>query len=383
MPVVIIWKVIGMSDVKRVLIVGCGIGGATAAYALRRVGIDVHCVELKNESSAVGTGISLLHNVVRALKMIGLADECIGRGQLTERFRQFDAAGNVVSVNPTPPGIGIRRPDLANVLETAAMQAGAVIDWGVTVQDLTDHGHRVEVVFSDGRRGDYDLVVAADGAYSKLRAKVFGPEHAPWFAGQSAWRFSAPRPPEHDGFFLWRDRQGRGLGAIPTSKDTCYLFTLVNSKEHIRMPDDQLISVLRQRLSEYTAPFVRQALESVTKPEDVFFRPFDIRLMPGPWWHRGRVVLLGDAAHSPTPQMTSGGGLAIEDAVVLAEELTGPGSAIDALERYSRRRIPRVNRVWEASLQLCRYEQQDDPIATRDKATALLLATYQFLGEPM
>lgn len=371
-----------MSDVKRVLIVGCGIGGATAAYALRRVGIDVHCVELKKESSAVGTGISLLHNTVRALRSIELADPCIARGQLTERFRQFDATGRPISVDPTPPGIGIRRPDLANVLETSAVNAGARLEWGVTVDQLTDRGDRVEVVFTDGRRGEYDIVVAADGAYSQVRAKVFGPEYDAEFTGQSGWRFSAPRPADHDGFFLWRDPKGHGLGAIPTGKDTCYLFFLETSKEHLRMPLDRLHILLRERMAGYTAPFIQKALEHVTAPEQVLFRPFDVRLMPGPWWHRGRVVLIGDAAHAPTPQLTSGGGMAIEDGIVLAECLGAPGSAMQALEAFSQRRIPRVKRVWEASRQICQYEM-DDPIGNRDKASALLLDTYRFLGEPM
>lgn len=370
-----------MSDVKRVLIVGCGIGGATAAYALRRVGIDAHCVEIKNESSAAGTGISLLQNALRALRTIGLEDACSERGQITERFRQFDLAGRVVAVNPTPPGIGIRRPDLANILETAAVDAGAVLDWGVTVDEVNDRGNRVEVVFTDGRRGEYDLVVAADGVYSPLRAKVFGPEFAAEFAGQSGWRFSASRPPEHDGFFLWRDAEGHSLGAIPTSKETCYLFFLENSKEHLRMPPDQMHVLLRERLVKFSAPFVCAALEQVTAPDQVLFRPFDVRMMPGPWWHRGRVLLLGDAAHAPTPQLTSGGGMAIEDAVVLAECLAAPGSAMEALEAYSRRRMPRVKRVWEASREICQYEQ-DDPIANSEKAVALLLDTYRFLGEP-
>ena len=370
-----------MSDVKRVLIVGAGIGGATAAYTLRRVGIEVHCVELKPQSSAIGTGICLLHNTMRALGMIGLADACQEKGQSLEFFRQFDAAGRPVAANPTPPGIGIKRPDLAHILESAATAAGAVLEHGLTVEELHDRGNVVEVVFNDGRRAEYDLVVAADGAYSAVRSKVFGPQYAPEFAGQSAWRFSAPRPEEHDGFFLFRNARGAGLGAIPTSKETCYLFFLENSDQHLRMPDEKLDVMMKERLTEYTAPLVRTALEQVTKPEQVMFRPFDVRLMPG-HWHKGRVLLIGDAAHSPTPQLTSGGGMAIEDAVVLAECLSAPGSAAQVLEAFSERRIPRVKRVWEASRQLCRYER-DDPIGNAQAATALLLDTYRFLGEPM
>lgn len=371
-----------MSDVKRVLIVGGGIGGATAAYTLRRIGLDVHCVELKPQHSAVGTGICLLHNTLRALRSVDLADPCLENGLLFDQFRQFDAMGRPIAANPTPPGIGIRRPDLARILETAAVDAGAVLDHGVTFEDLHDRGDRVEVTFTDGRRGEYDLVVAADGAYSAVRSKVFGPEFAPDFAGQSGWRFSAPRPADHDGFFLFRNDKGTGLGAIPTSKETCYLFFLENSKEHLRMPQERLHTLLKERLAAYSAPMVQAALDQVTAPEQVLFRPFDIRFMPGPWWHKGRVLLIGDAAHSPTPQLTSGGGMAIEDAVVLAECLQAPGSAMEVLEAFSRRRIPRVKRVWEASRQICQNEQ-DDPIGNAATSAALLLDTYRFLGEPM
>lgn len=371
-----------MSDVKRALIVGCGIGGATAAYTLARAGINVHCVDIAPKSSAAGTGICLLHNTLRALNSVELDVPCIESGLLFEKFRQFDAAGNQTAVNPTPPGIGIRRPDLARTLESAAINAGATIQFGVTVTDLNDRGNRVDVTFSNGTRGEYDIVVVADGAYSKIRRKVFGPDLEPEFVGQSGWRFSAPRLPEHDGFFLFRDNKGVAVGAIPTAKDTCYLFFLESSKEHLHMPDDQLHTLLHERLAGYSAPLVRTALDQVSAPEQVLFRPFDVRLMPGPWWHQGRVVLLGDAAHAPTPQLTSGGGLAIEDAVVLAECLRAPGTAMEALEAYSRRRIPRVKRVWEASRQLSQWER-DDPLGNAEKTAALLLDTYRFLGEPM
>lgn len=371
-----------MSDVKRVLIVGCGIGGATAAYTLARAGISVHCVDIAPKNSVAGTGICLLQNTLRALSTVEMDIPCLEAGLLFERYRQFDAAGNQTAVHPTPPGIGVRRPDLARILENAAAGAGATIEFGVSVTELNDRGNRVEVTFSNGSRGEYDIVVAADGTYSKTRRKVFGPDFEPEFVGQSAWRFSAPRHPDHDGFFLFRNDKGAVVGAIPTADDSCYLFFTENSKEHLYMPSDQLDTLLRERLAGYSAPLVRTALDHVLVPEQVLFRPFDVRLMPGPWWHKGRVVLMGDAAHAPTPQLTSGGGMAIEDAVVLAECLTAPGTAMDALEAYSRRRIPRVKRVWDASRQLSQWER-DNPIGNAEKSAALLLDTYRFLGDPM
>ena len=370
-----------MSDVKSVLIVGAGIGGAMAAYTLARAGIKTHCVEIAAKSSVAGTGICLLHNTMRAMQQVGLADPCLAYGQQIDHFRQFDATGRQISENPTPPGIGIKRPDLAHVLESAAVEAGAKIEYNTTVTGLEDLGDRVKVTFRNGDVGEYDVVVAADGVYSKVRHKVFGAAYDAEFVGQSCWRFSAPRLPEHDGFWLFRHK-GAGVGAIPTSRDGCYLFILENSDKPLHMPENELAVLLKERLAPYTAPLIRQAVEQLTTPRQVLFRPFDARLMPGPWWHKGRVVLLGDAAHAPTPQLTSGGGMAIEDAVVLADCLAAPGSAAQALEAYSIRRIPRVKRVWEASSQISRWERED-PIGNAARTAALLLDTYKFLGEPM
>lgn len=370
-----------MKQTNKTLVVGSGIGGATVAYALRRAGMDVHCIDSKPVTPSTGAGICLLHNTVRALAAIGLAEQCLDSGISFEVFKQHDFAGRLLASNPAPPACGMRRPELARILEGAAMSAGALLEKGLTVSDLTDRGGKVEVTLSDGRQEEYDLVVAADGAYSKLRDRVFGIEHMVRFAGQSAWRFNAPRPAEVDGFCLYRSADGkRTVGAIPTSRDTCYLFFLENSAEHLHMPEGELHFLLRERLEGFSAPVIRDSLALVTKSSQVLFRPFDITLVPAPW-HRGRVVLLGDAAHSPTPQMTSGGGMAIEDAVVLAECIAASASVPLALQMYSQRRFERVKVVYDASLQLCNYER--DPVPSPQKTAELLLKTYQYLGQPM
>lgn len=370
-----------MSDVKRVLIVGSGIGGATAAYALRRVGLDVHCIDILPQISAAGTGICLLDNAVRALGMIGLDEPCLDSGMRFDVFRQFDSSGQLLHSNLAPPSCGIRRPELARILESAAEGAGAVLEKGLTVEHLTDRGNCVEVRFSDGREATYDLVVAADGVYSKLREKLFGAEVEPRFVGQSVWRFNAPRPKQVDGFCLYRTPTGRTVGAFPTSQDSCYIFYLENSKEPLRVPEDQAHVMIRERLAEFTAPAIQEALGQVIGAKQVIFRPLAGTLVPAPW-HRGRVVLIGDAAHAPTPQMTSGGGMAIEDAVVLAQCIDNTSSAREALEVYSQRRFERCKTIWDASLQLCRYEQEG-AIRNMDKSANLLLKTYQYLGQPI
>ncbi|MDO8905611.1 FAD-dependent monooxygenase [Hydrogenophaga sp.] len=370
-----------MTQKKKVLVVGSGIGGSTLAYTLQRAGIDAHCIDIKSCIPMTGSGINLMHNTLRALGSIGLAEQCMDSGFPFQAFKQHAASGQLLMTNPAPACCGIRRPELARILESAAEGVGAVLEKDLTVTDLTDRADQVEVTLSDGRQQSYDLVVAADGAYSKLRDRIFGPEHKVWFAGQSCWRFNAPRPNDVDAFCLWRSADGRRtVGAFPTSKETCYFFFLESSDKHLHLDKDQLHTLLFERLAAFSAPALRDSLAHVTSANQVIFRPFDINLVPPPW-HRGRVVLLGDAAHSPTPQMTSGGGMAIEDAVVLTECLSQTASVPEALQSYSNRRFERVKTVWDASLQLCRYEQE--PVPNPQRSAALLLQTYQYLGQPM
>jgi 2-polyprenyl-6-methoxyphenol hydroxylase-like FAD-dependent oxidoreductase len=368
-----------MEQVRRALVVGTGIGGATAACALQKAGIEVHAIDIKPETARVGTGICLLGNTLRALGTLGLEDECVDKGFALKTFREFDSAGNLQKAFPTNIGCGMRRPDLAQILESAAERAGARLEKGVKIERLKDDGDLVHVEFSNGCQGAYDVVVAADGAYSKLRAQVFGSEYQTRFAGQSVWRFSAPRPAELDGFSLYRGADGMAVGVIPTSKESCYLFFLENSGQPLHMDDGLLDVLIRERLSAFSAPLIRDAVAQITHPSQVLFRPFDITLVPAPW-HRGRVVLLGDSAHAPTPQLTSGGGMAVEDAVVLGESLAQHSSVPMALQAYSERRFPRVKTVFDTSYQLSCYEQ--DPLHNADKSAALLMQGYQFLAQP-
>jgi 2-polyprenyl-6-methoxyphenol hydroxylase-like FAD-dependent oxidoreductase len=163
-----------MKAVKRVLVVGSGIGGATAAYAMRKAGLDVHCIDIKPETSMAGSGICLLNNTLRVLETLGLGKPCLDVGMPFSLFREFDSSGQLMRSHPAPPSCGIRRAALACILESAATEAGAVLEKNVSITAFSDTGHGVEVKFSDGREASYDVLVAADGAYSKLRQKVFG-----------------------------------------------------------------------------------------------------------------------------------------------------------------------------------------------------------------
>src|SRR3954451_10924137 len=166
-----------MSEVKKVLIVGGGIGGLSATKALRDKGIDVDVVERNPKWDVYGVGIIQPGNAVRALDDIGLADEAVKQGWPLLHSRLFTTDGHLIGEPPFskvaderfPPGNGITRPRLHKILQDAALSTGADVRTGVTFESIDDQGDSVEVKFTDGETRSYDLVIGADGIHSAVR----------------------------------------------------------------------------------------------------------------------------------------------------------------------------------------------------------------------
>ncbi len=368
----------------RAVVIGGGIAGLSAATGLARQGAEVDVVEVGSPQESTGAGISLLGNALRALDELQLADPCLEAGYGFDTIDIVDGEGNILmSDRPPrtfrpdrPASCGILRSKLYNVLANGATAGGARLHYETTVTSMVQESGGVDVTLSNGQEIRADLVIAADGTYSSTRASVFGDGLVPEYAGQGAWRITFPRPAELQGLVLMRNRAGQAGGAIPLSETSCYVFILENTPERVRMSDDQLPELMAERLAGFNAPLMAAAAASLGDAS-VTYRPFDILLVANPW-HRGRVVLIGDAAHSLTPQMTSGGGLALEDSVVLSR-LIGTGRPIpDVLDEFSAARYPRVKQVYDASLQICQWEQ----LAEYDRSLMqqLMGQTHAFLA---
>ena len=340
--------------------VGAGPAGTTAAIALARAGIEALVVEREETDRPVGIGLALQNSPLRALHALGLLDPVIERGYRHEAVNICAPDGTVVHrvvteplVPGTPSFVAISRVALAGILaEALAATPGASIRYGTSVIALRDHGNVVEADLTDGGTERFDVVVGADGLHSTVRGMVLPEAPAPTPAPQLIWRASAPRPADVDRYLLYDlGPQGR-VGIVPIADDELYLWFLQRDDGAPRPPADRRLPALRERLGPFGGVVARVA--DVLR-DDVDHRSLAALLVPAPW-HSGRTVLIGDAAHTTTPHIAYGVGIAIEDSVVLAEELARADSVDAALEAFTTRRFERCKLVVETSLQLSAWE---------------------------
>jgi 2-polyprenyl-6-methoxyphenol hydroxylase-like FAD-dependent oxidoreductase len=374
------------SGVERALIIGGGFSGLSAAIMLARVGVAVDLVERSPEWSMDGAGISLGAATLRALNSIGVLDRFLEAGYGADGTDIRTPMGALIAqlpthrlVAPDVPGNGaIMRPLLGGILVDAIIAAGAQARLGTAIADLDDAGDTVEVGFTDGRSGRYDLVVAADGLYSEMRRRLFSDAPEPHFSGQGAWRAVVPRPPEVIRTTVWVGADAK-VGVNPVSQEQMYVFVNERKGANERVRDAELLPRLRALIEPIADPLMRAVRDSLGEDSLVLYRPMDNLLLPLPW-HRGRVVLIGDAAHATTPHLASGAGIGIEDAIVLAEELAGAVSLEAALSAFEARRWERCRMVVENSERLGILEAMPGAEA---EFTRLQGESYRALAAPV
>jgi 2-polyprenyl-6-methoxyphenol hydroxylase-like FAD-dependent oxidoreductase len=370
---------------EKVLIVGGGIGGMSCAISLRRAGISVDLVEIDPAWKIYGAGITVTGPTLRALQTLGVLDEMKQHGATWEGAYVFTQSGQLIDEMHFPPIAadlpgtgGIMRPELHRILSTRTLASGAHVRLGTTIETLAQVPDGVEVKLTNGHREHYALVVGADGIYSKMRERVFAEAPRPKFTGQVIYRIVAERPAGFDRthFYMGPDSK---LGFNPVSRTHMYMFLLQRS------PANPWIAVEDQprRLYEAMAgwggitPEVRQTVLT-TNAHTINYRPLEAVLLPNPWY-RGRVVLIGDAAHATTPHLASGAGMAVEDGIVLAEEITRDGDIDAALPRFMQRRFERGKLVVENSLRLGELEMtHGSPV----EHTRVMMAAVAALAQP-
>jgi FAD-dependent urate hydroxylase len=320
---------------QRVLVVGGGIAGLATARALLQQGIEADVVERTARWSHPGTGMYLPANSVRALATLGL--EVALRDHACEVKHQLflDQRGRVLLDVDLPAVWGAIGPCVAigHRALHELLREGVAVRLGMTITALDDDGPGVRATFADASTGDYDVVVGADGVHSWVRSAVFGGADAR-FVGQASWRFLVDGFPE---ISHWTALLGRGKAflMLPLGADQIYCYADVSAArpvDPIGSDPTKLVELYR----DFAQPVARILEERLASGERPYFSPIE-EVVQQPWV-RGRVVLIGDAAHAMSPNMAEGAGMALEDALILAETL----AAGRPLEEFEARRRPRV-----------------------------------------
>jgi 2-polyprenyl-6-methoxyphenol hydroxylase-like FAD-dependent oxidoreductase len=376
-----------MSTGGKILVVGGGVAGLTLAVAARRRGIDVEVAEIMPRWDILGVGISLTGPTLRALKSIGLIDQCVAVSFGFNRIVFADAAGGEVGALSMPPlsgpdypaTVAIGRPALHDVLIRAATELGATIRLGTTITALTQSADAVEATFTDGRRVSYDFVVGCDGIRSTVRKLAFDSVPEATFTGLAVWRATMPRHGAVDGMQMFYGSKVK-CGVNPHARDEMFLFLVQPIRDDKRPPHERMHDILREKLEDFSAEVAVFARDHIDDPDKVDYRPMNSFLLPPPWY-RGRIVVIGDAAHTTTPHLATGAGIAIEDAVVLAEMLASDLPAAELLDRFMTRRYERCRLVVETAIKLGEMEKDTSiPIQTHFE---LMTATFRKLAEPI
>ncbi|MFI1412080.1 FAD-dependent oxidoreductase [Streptomyces sp. NPDC020707] len=352
-----------MDEARTVLVIGGGAAGNTVTVLLRRAGLSVDLIEARDDWNATaGSGITLQGNALRVLRELGVWDrvEASGFGFAAVGITAPD--GSVLHVaedlrtggDDLPATVGMQRPRLQQILMDAVRASGARVRLGSTATSLEQDADGVKVLFSDGTEDRYDLVIAADGLGSTTRAAV-GITEKPEPTGMAIWRVAAPRPAGVTRTDLAYGGPSYIAGYCPTSETTLYAYVVEGNRDRTSIPPESYADEMRRLASAYGG-FWPEITAHITDPAKVNYTWFEHMLVEGSW-HRGRIVLVGDAAHCCPPTLAQGAALSMEDAWVLAQLLTENPSWDDALfQRYYERRIARVRPVVEASVQIGRWQ---------------------------
>lgn len=352
---------------KRVLIIGAGIGGLVAAKALTRIGLEVAIFEQAPEIRPLGAGLSLWHNAIKMLDYVGLGEVVRAVGTPIETLQVRNQAGQVLS----QVDVGAIARKLGGVhlivhrgeLQTGLVQAlePGLLTLGATCTRVEQDETGVTAHFADGRTERGDLLVGADGVRSVIRRHLHG-EQPPRYAGYVAWLGVSPQEEPRlqpaVGFESW----GRGtrLGMFPLKGGRVYWYALENSST----PPTGTAPGRKEEVLAFLRGWHTPAEDVVrATPDDAIVRIGIFDRPPLTRWGQGRITLLGDAAHPMTPNLGQGACQAIEDAATLAACLHADANPLTALPAYEARRLARTRSMVEQSRISGKLSQSSNPLA--------------------
>lgn len=342
----------------KVIVIGAGIGGTSAAIALQRLGHDVVVYDQMRENKPVGAALSLWSNGVKVLNWLGLADEVAALGGLMDDMAYLDGhTGDVLtqfSLAPVTAQTGQRpypvaRADLqALLMRTFGLER---IHLGKKMVDLVDDGSTVTVTFADGTTDTADLLIGADGARSLTRdhvtdAATTGERIERTYSGYTNFNGLVPADERIGPRNQWTTyvADGKRCAVMPVAGDRFYFFVDVPQPAGVPYDRAEGAAPLREAFAGW-APGVEALLDAIDP--DVSLNRVEIwDIDPFHTWVRGRVAILGDAAHNTAPDIGQGACSALEDSFVLGIVFASNTLGVeDALRRYERIRTERAGEL--------------------------------------
>jgi 2-polyprenyl-6-methoxyphenol hydroxylase-like FAD-dependent oxidoreductase len=375
-----------MPAVRSVVIVGGGVSGLCLAIGLARAGIEVQVLEASDDGNVLGIGMALQAPALGALQTLGVLEHVVEAGFPHEVAAQLSRDGKLLSSQPVarplgediPGQIGIQRRAFHRVLLDETLRLGVPVRFGTTITSVEQGPAGVVVTLGDGSTLTCDLVVGAEGAYSAMRRLLLACQLQPEYTGQVTWRVGVPRPAQVRGMTIVLGGP-LSVGINPVTEEEAYIFVVQNVPARRHIPQPELLARLPELLSDYPG-LIAELISGVRDASAVVYRPLESLTVPAPWY-RGRAVLIGDAAHTTTPHMAAGALIAIQDAVVLADELARNTGVEPALANLMDRRYERCKLLVDACHQIGEWQKQG--LVRNEAAGQLHARVMEVLARPL
>ncbi len=356
----------------KAVIIGAGMGGLSAAIALKRIGYDVEVYEQVQEIKPVGAAISVWSNGVKCLNYLGLEKQIAKLGGMMDNMAYMDGITGAVmtqfSLAPLVQQVGQRpypvsRAGLQNML---LQEFGANhVHLGMKLVNVHDDNNIVTATFADGAQVQADLLIGADGTHSYVRSYILGNQPERRYAGYVNWNGLVDVSSDIAPADQWTTYVGEGkrVSVMPIADGSFYFFFDVPLPKGLSNERAQYKDLLRAYFKGWAKP-VQTLIDRLNPETTNRVEIHDIE--PFMQWTRGRVALLGDAGHSTTPDIGQGGCAAMEDAVVLSIALcTNTLGIEDALLRYQNQRNQRAAELVLRARKRCDVTHAKDPDVTQ------------------
>lgn len=340
---------------KKVLIVGAGIGGCASAIAFSQLGYQVTVIEKLRTIFTEGAGICLYSNALKSLDDLNVLVEVIASGAAMQGLTEFlDDQSKLLGTvkyktidNKYPAYVGIDRQKFLDILYQRAKQLGTEFYFNQEVTKITQTENTVSIICKNSLEFlEYDLLIAADGTNSKIR-KEFWTDAESVYSGFGLWHSMHPLHPEvkEKITVIMKDRR---FGIIPISKDQMYIWASIAEPTKVYIDRKLQPQVMYSQFSELSG-YLKDVVDQLGPDTYVHYTAVDEVTLDTDW-HCGRIVLLGDSAHASLPFMAQGGAMALQDAVVLARAVDSNNDLHQALTEYKILRKPVVDTIQ----QMCR-----------------------------